>query len=57
MKRLPPKFIPATKRRDLLLGQLRKAHQDLLIAADDQEARRKALIAIEEIEDALEGGW
>jgi len=54
MTRLPPKFIPATKRRDLLLGELRKAHQDLLIAGDDAEAQRKALISIEEIKQHLD---
>lgn len=53
MKRLPPKYIPAAKRRDLLLGQLGKAQRDLLIAADDVEAQRRALIAIEEIEQSL----
>lgn len=57
MTKLRTDFLTASQRRDVLLGRLRKAHRDLARAADDLDSRRKALIAIEEAEQALWRVW
>lgn len=57
MTKLPTAFQSANQRRDVLLGQLRKAHRDLAQAENNIDARRKALIAIEEAERALWRDW
>jgi hypothetical protein len=57
MPKLRTAFVPANHRRDVLLGRLRKAHRDLARAESNLEARRKALIAIEETEQALWQVW
>ncbi|MEP2890926.1 hypothetical protein [Tateyamaria sp.] len=50
-------FLAVNQRRDLLFGHLRKAHRKLAKAENNLEARRKALIAIEEAEQALWRVW
>lgn len=57
MQNLRTTFLPANHRRDFLLGCLRKAHRDLARAENNLEARRRALIAIEEAEQALWRDW
>lgn len=57
MQNLRKSFLPANHRRDFLLGCLRKAHRDLARAENNLEARRRALIAIEETEQALWRVW
>lgn len=57
MTKLKIDFLTANQRRDFLLGRLRNAHHDLAQAENNHEARRKALIAIEETEQALWRVW
>lgn len=57
MIKLRTKFLTANQRRDILHGQLRKAHRDLAQAGNNLEARRAAFIAIEEAEQALWRVW
>jgi len=57
MIKFPTAFRSANQRRDVLLGQLRKAHRDLAKAENNIDARHKALIAIEEAEQALWQAW
>lgn len=57
MTKLRTEFLTANQRRDVLLGRLRKAHRDLARSEGDLDSRQKALIAIEEAEQALWRVW